>query len=134
VRRLVISLVVLLGAASARAEGRSPNNASYDIDVKLDPAKRTLDGREVITWTNIQEKPTSQIWLHLYWNGWRNNRSTWMRELEARGRRQPEELGEGDWGRIDIAAIKLLSNEAAVDLRPNARPAAPDDGNPTTAP
>jgi hypothetical protein len=140
VRRVCSFVVVLLlvadGAARAQTAspaGRSPNNASYDIDVKLDPTARTLDGVEIVTWRNIQEKPTKEIWLHLYWNAWRNTHSTWMREVEARGpRRQPDELTDGDWGSVEVRTIGLVPgpDQPPVDLAPSTRPASPDDGNP----
>ncbi len=50
--------------------------ASYDIDVRLDPAARTITGREVITWRNPGQIPAFSIRLHLYWNAFRNTRST----------------------------------------------------------
>jgi hypothetical protein len=67
----------------------SPRNASYVISVKLDATKKTLDGRETITWRNIQDAPTSELWFHLYFNGFRNSRSTWMLEDRLRGRMEP---------------------------------------------
>ena len=59
---------------------RSPRNANYDIDVRLDHAARTLSGRQMIRWRNTSAKPTSELQFHLYWNAWRNADSTWLRE------------------------------------------------------
>ena len=63
----------------------SPRNANYAIDVALDHDARTLTGREVLTWRNISPVTTSELRFHLYYNAWRNTRSTWMRE-RVRGR------------------------------------------------
>ena len=51
---------------------RSPRNASYDIDVRLEPGDRSLHGHERIRWRNISANPTSELQFHLYWNAWRN--------------------------------------------------------------
>ena len=59
---------------------RSPRNANYSIDVRLDPDDRTLTGRAVLTWRNITTVAAPDLRFHLYYNAWRNSRSTWMRE------------------------------------------------------
>ena len=76
---------------SSGPRSSSPRNANYLIDVKLDPETKILDGRQVLTWRNIQSEPTDELWFHLYWNGWRNSRSTWMLESRLRQRRGPFE-------------------------------------------
>ena len=79
---LTLGLVVGLPAEQElRSEGPlSPRNANYTIEVELDPETRMLDGRQLLVWRNIQERPTGELWFHLYWNAWRNNRSSWMIE------------------------------------------------------
>ncbi len=132
-----VAIALLLGLAIAPGGAQaptSPRNANYDIDVTLDPSARTLTGRETLTWRNISPNPTSELQFHLYYNAWRNTRSTWMRErLLGRGAAlhgRPEE----DWGRIDVSSIRLpgdgASGSAAVDLTRDAAFIAPDDGNP----
>ena len=51
---------------------RSPRNANYQIDVRLDHGGRTLRGNETIRWRNISARPTTELQLHLYWNAWCN--------------------------------------------------------------
>ena len=118
----------------AAAPGRvSPRNANYSIDVELDPATRTLQGREVLTWRNITAQPATELQFHLYYNAWTNDRSTWMREraLSSWGRDQSDPR-PGDWGWIDVTAIRLLSSAPApfTDLTAARHFIAPDDGNP----
>ncbi len=131
-------------SAAPTAEPLSPRNASYRIDVELDPEARMLDGRQVLTWRNIQEQATDELRFHLYWNGWRNSRSTWM--LESRLRRRRDRLKdprEEDWSYQQIDAVRLLPRtvdapeslpapepETGADLTPTIRYVAPDDGNP----
>ena len=122
------------------AGARSPRNASYDIDVRLDHAARTLTGRETIRWRNSSGNPTSELQFHLYWNAWRNLESTFMRERRlAPGFTPPR---DDAWGSVDITRLRLrrtgISVEPAfteadaewLDLTPQQqRFIAPDDGN-----
>jgi len=112
----------------------SPRNASYDIAVRLDPARKEIKGRETIRWRNISAAPTNELQFHLYWNAWRNEDSTWLREdrlrapAPARSRdavRRPDETGASD-----VTAIKVTpAGGAASDLTSTIRYLAPDDGN-----
>ena len=107
----------------------SPRNASYTIEVELDPETRMLEGKQVLEWRNIRQRPADELWFHLYWNAWRNTRSTWM--LEARAR-PGADAREEEWGWIEVDSVRLLDGEAAesVDLSAVRRFASPDDGNP----
>ncbi|MFQ5718416.1 MAG: M1 family metallopeptidase [Acidobacteriota bacterium] len=108
----------------------SPRNASYTIEVSLDPGDHTLTGHEVLTWRNIREASTSSMPFHLYWNGFRNNQSTWMREDRLRGRSDlGDEVRAGDWGAIDVDTVTLLRAAGDVDLTDTLRFTAEDDGN-----
>src|SRR5882672_7548270 len=68
------------GITGALTPPLSPRNASYTITARLDPATRTITGSEVITWRNITAAPATDLQFHLYWNAWKNARSTFMRE------------------------------------------------------
>ena len=110
----------------------SPRNANYSIDVHLDAGHRMLTGREVLTWRNISTIATGELQFHLYYNAWKNTKSSWMRErLLGRGTTF-HERPETDWGWIDVTAIRLLSADARppIDLTKDATYIAPDDGNP----
>ncbi len=144
--RWLIWLVVGLSAATVAGEPAplSPRNANYTIDVTLVPEARLLEGRQILTWRNIQSEPTDELWFHLYWNGWRNSRSTWMLENRLRRRRSPlKDARDGDWSFQQVDTIRLLPGDSAaarlepteeregvVDLTSTIRYEAPDDGNP----
>jgi hypothetical protein len=109
----------------------SPRNANYSIDVKLDSQRRTLTGREKITWTNISPVAVNDLQFHLYFNAWRNADSTWMRESKL-----------SDWwpstfnrpanesASIDISSLRVSGDTlAAADLTKAMTFIAPDDGN-----
>ena len=103
--------------------GRSPRNANYTIDVRLDHGARTLKGRETIRWRNISSGPATELQFHLYWNAWRNADSTWMRERRMAGNRETPRADA--WGSSDVSAVRV----AGVDVTAQKRFIAPDDGN-----
>ena len=124
-----------IAASQPAASGtQSPRNASYSIDVELDAARRTLAGREVLTWRNISPITTAELQFHLYYNAWKNTRSTWMRELRRRGSRGRglDARPESDWGWTDVTAIRVryAGGGPATDVTARAGFIAPDDGNP----
>lgn len=107
---------------------RSPRSASYDIDVRLDHAAHTLRGRETVRWRNLSNQATSELQFHLYWNAWRNEDSTWMRERRLGGNTiRPR---DDAWSTADVSAIRLKNPDGTVtDLTSAIRFIAPDDGN-----
>src|SRR3954464_2920225 len=64
---------------------RSPRNADYTITARLDPATRTITAPGVVTWSNGTGKAAADLQFHLYWNAWKNPRSTFMREQALAG-------------------------------------------------
>ncbi len=112
------------GALSAR-------NANYSIDVALNPRTHTLSGRAVMTWRNLSSINTSELRFHLYYNAWKNTRSSWMRENQLAGGSGGNNVRADDWGWIEVSAIRLLPGDAPpVDLTSGRRYISPDDGNP----
>jgi len=105
---------------------RSPRNANYEIDVRLEPNDRTLHGRERIRWRNISAHPTGELQFHLYWNAWRNAESTWLRERRLGGNTTTPRPDA--WGWTDIKALRVTLDRS-YDLGSKVRFIAPDDGN-----
>jgi hypothetical protein len=123
--------IVVSSVAPVLAQPLSPRNASYTIDVKLDTRTRRLTARETLTWTNITTAATSELQFHLYYNAWRNDDSTWMREhkLTSWWRSAGARRGD-DYAAIDISSLKLTGGALTpVDLTAQMRFIAPDDGN-----
>jgi len=106
---------------------RSPRNASYSIDVRLDPASRTITASEVITWRNITTKPVDDLRFHLYWNAWRDDRSTWQRERKLG--RTARVTRPDDRATMDVSSVRVMNGGQPVDLTGSLRFIAPDDGN-----
>ncbi len=140
----VLGLAAFLGAlepASALGQSQplpapaappvlSPRNASYSIDVRLDTARRTLAGRETLEWRNTSSVATSELRFHLYYNAWRDRRSTFVRELLLAGPSDLVSRPPEDWASTDVTDIRLTGGALApADLTAGIRFIAPDDGN-----
>jgi hypothetical protein len=107
----------------------APRTADYDIDVTLDPASRSLTGKETITWRNPGQIPAYSLRLHLYWNAFRNTNSTWIKQRQLAGDDALGRAAEDDFGYTDITSLKWLRDDGTeVDL-PNFRFISPDDQN-----
>jgi hypothetical protein len=129
----------VVGSASVAATSRqndipavgalSARNANYDIDVRLDHAARTLTGTELIRWRNIGRAPADSLRLHLYWNAWANNQSSWMRESALADR--PSDVKPEDWSYIRLSSLTLANADgsAGLDLMSGFAYVQPDDGN-----
>ena len=115
---------------------RSPRNANYSIDARLDPERHTIDGALVLDWRNTSGVPLSSFPFHLYWNAFRNNLST-----SARGERRPlarpfsAEEADRRFGAIEVKSVRVLPLGAGgdagtgTDITPTMRYIQPDDGN-----
>lgn len=97
---------------------------AYDIRVALDDVRRELSGTETLRFTNPSDVAVGELKLHLYWNAFRNTRSSFFRESGGKLRRDRADEEKG-FGSIDLTSLKL----AGRDLLPAARFVAPDDGN-----
>jgi hypothetical protein len=129
----LLPIVLFPAALAAQEASLSPRNASYRIEVELVPDAKLLKAKETITWTNIQPIPVEDLRLHLYWNAWRNNRSTWLKEANLRrSARSREKPGPGDWSYADVKAVVLVPDVGVpgIDLTSETRFESPDDGNP----
>ena len=112
------------------ASARSPRNASYVMTARLDPASRTIRGELTLTWRNTARVPAPTLRFHLYYNAWRNSRSSWLREVRLAGDRAGlTKRPESDSGWIDIASLRIARGGAPVDATTGLRFIAPDDGN-----
>ncbi len=122
--------------AQAAAPGAlSPRNASYRIEASLDTSTRTITGRQWLTWRNITAAATSELQYHLYYNAFKNSRSTFLRESRNSGWFDTLDLSElraKDWGWTEVTKVELAAADgvAPADLTAGRRYLAPDDGNP----
>ncbi len=130
---LAASLILPQLGFGAESLPLSPRNANYEIEVQLEPDGRTLTGRQVLSWRNIQDQATAELWFHLYWNGWRNDRSTWMEESGSRGRRgSKKKRKDDDWGYMVVNEVRVLGMDPAP--LPKLDPPTPSSPSETPAP
>jgi len=107
------------------APPRSPRNANYTITARLDPATRTITGSEMIAWRNITQKPATTLQFHLYWNAWKNTRSTFMREQALGGFGGDVIRRADEWARMDVTTVTV----GGADRSASRRFVTPDDDN-----
>lgn len=118
-------VAALSAGRSALALDAPRKIVDYDIAVSLDPERRLFDGRETLKWTNPADVPVAELKLHLYWNAFRNNHSTFMVESGGQLRDDKADLDDG-WGYIDVTSMTWEGQ----DLTKGFRFESPDDGNP----
>jgi hypothetical protein len=102
----------------------------YTLRATLDPAKHTVHGSGSILWRNTSSQPVRELWLHLYMNAFKNERSAFLRErVGGRGSAAPE-----DWGSIDLRQLALRDGSGgATDLLPAVEWRRPGDDDETDA-
>jgi len=108
----------------------SPRNANYTIDARLDTERHTIQGSLVLEWRNTTGQPQSALPFHLYWNAFRNTRSTSARGEGRRSARvsRGRDTARG-FGYIQIASVRQVTGEGEADLTSSLRYLQPDDGN-----
>jgi len=99
--------------------GRSPRNASYTIEARLDPVTHRITGALVLDWRNTSDQALASFPFHLYWNAFRNNLSTTAR---GEGRRAPDDARREDrtFGWTEVKRVRLTT-DAEEDLTPTLR-------------
>ena len=87
----------------------------YEIWVELDDQNKMLQGKENIIWSNSTKDEINDIWFHLYYNAFKNEKSTVFEESKKEGLLGIK-VKEGEWGWIDIQSIRLADGK---DLKPS---------------
>ena len=114
---------------TTQTNARSERNASYRIIATLDPARKTITGSETLTWRNITSTPAPTLQFHLYYNAWRNDQSSWMREAILDGLDAESLLTPDRQSWIDVKSLHVIKGGTRTDLTGQMTFIAPDDGN-----
>lgn len=87
----------------------------YTLRAILDVSAHTIHGKGRIHWRNVSASAQDELWMHLYLNAFKNDRSAFLRErLGGRGSSEPT-----DWGWIDLRRLSLVDDEGGItDLLP----------------
>jgi len=117
---------------------QSARTQAYEIRADLSDDLKRLVGTARIELRNVAPVPIPDLELHLYWNGFRNTASTWLREQGSGAGRPGRSTRDDDfYGAIDVTSLRLLSLGDAsasklsspLELAGDLRFVAPDDGN-----
>lgn len=65
-RFLLASFLVLVFAATCPAESVPDWLPKYDLEIKLDPAAKRVEVRQLVTWTNRHARPTDELVFSAY--------------------------------------------------------------------
>jgi hypothetical protein len=109
-------------AAQAQGQGEPAFKPEYTIEVRVDPDEKKLHGVEHLTWTNQSKDDVFDLWFHLYWNAFANNRSTHL--VESKGELRGTKIAD-EWGWQQITALKVNAGDSLSKLEWMA----PDDAN-----
>ncbi len=114
-----------LAAAAAAPPGVTPRDAAnvaplrdhaddvtdYTLVARLDPIAHTVHGEGTIRFRNTSAVAVRELWLHLYLNAFKNERSAFLREPAAGSR------GSGaltDWGTMDLRTLALRGTDGVT--------------------
>ncbi len=100
----------------------------YVIDAQLKPEVRKLSGTEVLTWINTSSAPMDNLRFHLYYNGFRSEKTTFMKE-DRYFKKSKKELTHTRFGEIKINEIDLIGGMRTEVLTHKIRYLSPDDSN-----
>ncbi len=102
--------------------------ASYEMDVKLNPEKKTVTGEETLYWKNTSGDKISNLEFHLYLNAFKNTNSTFIKESGGQLRGVNFNVqSDLNWGWEKILSMKVKDGE---DLTNKIEYIHPDDNNP----
>lgn len=118
------------GAPPTPAREHADDVCDYTLLATLDPAEHTVHGEGRIRWRNRSVRAVHEVWMHLYLNAFKNERSAFLRErVGGRGSAPPEE-----WGWIDLRRLALIGDDgSSEDLLPALQLARAGDDDETDA-
>lgn len=103
------------------------------VDTRIEAAyfddTRRLDGTVTQVWTNPTSDTVHELWFHLYWNAFSNNRSTFLTESGGRLRSHVAVAGQVDdneWGWQRVVSVIVDGEQRVATLRYRQ----PDGGSP----
>src|SRR3712207_92283 len=94
------------GAQIVPPSAQAPEVASYRMDVRLDPAAKTVAGSERITYRNPSQDTLDELWLRLYLRAFSGPDTVWMRE--SGGSMRGFAAGGDSTGDITVSKLRLV--------------------------
>lgn len=138
-----LTLALLAAVPVFDSQGRAATPLSdrvvdYTIEAKLVPALHKVEAHEQVTWRNRSAVPQRTLWLHAYWNAFKNERSTFFRDVVTENGSRDLKPGAPDypglkkdeWGYLDLKSFKVRKETGEPeDLLTTLRYMHPDDAN-----
>src|SRR5579863_5397985 len=78
----------------------SDHVVTYRIRAELDPGRKTVAGRQTLSWHNTSPDAVGELRFHLYLNAFQNEKSTFMHE--SGGQLRGDRASKDDWGYIEV--------------------------------
>ena len=101
---------------------------TYLIEAQLYPQTRKLTGTETLYWRNTSQHTVDHLRFHLYYNAFRNLKTTFMQEGNYyKAYPSPQEQKTLKFGEIKLKEIRCIGGK---ELTENMQFIAPDDDNP----
>ena len=104
---------IIFGQAQSASDRSNP--VRYEIWVELDDVHKTLLGKENISWINQTGDEVSDMWFHLYYNAFKNEESTFIKESRNGSIFGGGRIKDGEWGWLDVNRVALADGR---DLKP----------------
>ncbi len=130
--RKIILVILFLSNSLAFTQVRlfdkplSPRIANYAMKAKLLPEAKAVEGSYELNWWNASKDTIRELQFHLYLNGFKNEKSTFVRESGGQSRGSRLDLNQDSWGYVDIRSLRTADGE---DYTNRMEFIQPDDGN-----
>ncbi|WP_264791726.1 M1 family metallopeptidase [Aureispira anguillae] len=106
----------------------SPRTANYTIQLNLDTHKKQVQATQVLTFNNPSSDTIWTMPFHMYYNAFKNNKSTFMTEANGlMSTKSEEDIQQGLWSWIKILTVE---DEQGNNLIDSLHFVAVDDANP----
>lgn len=131
IRPLLLLLIVsplLLTAQDKRFKTPlSSRTANYDIQLKLDTQNKKVHAEQTLTFTNPSADTIWSMPFHMYYNAFKNNKTTFYSEAKGlMSNKSQEDIDKGIWSWIEVLEVK---DAAGNDLMDSLNYVPIDDGN-----
>ena len=108
-------------------EALSARNSSYEMQIKLDTKKHQVKATQTVTFINPSDDTIWTMPFHLYYNAFKNNKSTFNTSASRIPISKPQsDIDNGVWGWIKVTNIQ---DKNGNDLTQNSKYVQYDDGN-----
>lgn len=124
---LFLPLTTLFGQYEGFSQPLSARTSNYDMKIKLDTENNKIQAEQTVTFTNPSDDTIWTMPFHMYYNAFKNNKTTFYTGATRIPRSKPqEEIDNCIWGWIEVLDIV---DEAGNDLTEKMKYVQYDDGN-----